>query len=96
MVRNDAMRFDPSLSWGHILIAIGLAANAATFYFSDRTDTKAAIAIINAHVEQLKKDDARQFMETKTFRDEVLVEFRALRMEIENLRKDITLLRSGR
>jgi hypothetical protein len=96
MRESGALRFDASFSWGHVLIVLGLLANAGTYYFSDRTDTKAAVAVINAHVEQLKKDDARQFQETKVFRDEVLIEFRALRGEIEALRRDIAVLRSGR
>ena len=87
------MRFDPSLSWGHILIGIGLAVNAVTVYFSDRGDTKAAVAVINAHVEQLKRDDARQVDATKSFRDEVINEFRLLRNEIEHLRKEIASMR---
>jgi hypothetical protein len=76
-----------------VLIAFGLVANAATVYFSDRGDAKASIAVINAHVEQLKRDDVRQGEATKMFRDEVLAEFRLLRVEIENLRREIALMR---
>jgi hypothetical protein len=90
---RQGLRFDPTFNWGHIFISASFLVSSVAFYFGDKMADRASIAVINAHVEQLKRDDVRQFSESRTFRVEVIAELRALREEVNALRKDFS---SGR
>jgi hypothetical protein len=83
MSRIDGVAFDRSINLGQILIALSFIGSAAVAFFAVRTD----VEVLKVHVATLTAADNAAEKRADQFRNDVVIELRAMNMKLEAIKE---------
>jgi hypothetical protein len=89
---REGWKFDPSINFGQVLIALSFAISAAVAFFAVRTD----VEILKVHVATLQAADAANDKRQEVFRQEVVGELKAMNVKLEAIRVRMDNVENGR
>lgn len=89
---SGGLHFETSVNLGQVLIALSFMGSAAVAFFAVRTD----VEVLKVHVATLTAADAAAEKRSQQFRDEVVVELRAMNMRLEAIKERIDKIDGGR
>ena len=83
--QGGGLHFDRSVNLGQILIAMSFIGSAAVAFFAVRTD----VEVLKVHVATLAAADKAAEGRAEQFRNEVVVELRAMNVRLEAIKERV-------